>query len=202
MLNIASYNKQIEREEWIKRFGMRLSTLCAVLFIAAVMYLAVQWGYDGTARFTVFCAAAAVYLLCKWVVYPLLRFTASIGRPCKETFHRCRTFSSALGCGNVLFGRFPFFSPSCPSVSYSFISLFYIPLIPTGCYDLSGTGKSLLPIDTEQYSSQSIKWRAVELLYIYAKCWSAALMVLLVAATFFDYVEFLQNQPVIHIVNT
>ena len=67
MLNMASYNKQIEREEWIKRFGMRSSTLCAVLFIAAVMYLAVQWGYDGTARFTVFCAAAAVYLLCKWV---------------------------------------------------------------------------------------------------------------------------------------
>ena len=170
MLNIASYNKQIEREEWIKRFGMRLSTLCAVLFIAAVIYLAVQWGYDGTARFTVFCAAAAVYLLCKWVVYPLLRFTASIVRPCKETFHRHRTFSSALGCGNVLFGRFfHFFSPSCPSVSYS---------------------------------SQSIKWRAVELLYIYAKCWSVAVMVLLVAATFFDYVEFMQNQPAIHFVNT
>ena len=201
MLNIASYNKQIEREEWIKRFGMRSSTLCAVLFIAAVIYLAVQWGYDGTARFTVFCAAAAVYLLCKWVVYPLLWFTASIGRPCKETFHRYRTFSSALGCGNVLFGRFHN-CPSWPSISYSFISLFYIPLIPTGCYDLSGTGKSLLPIDTEQYSSRSIKWRAVELLYIYAKCWSVAVMVLLVAATFFDYVEFMQNQSVIHIVNT
>ena len=201
MLNIESYNKQIEWEEWIKRFGMRLSTLCAVLFIAAVIYLAVQWGYDGTARFTVFCAAAAVYLLCKWVVYPLLWFTASIVRPCKETFHRYRTFSSALGCGNVLFGRFHS-CPSWPSISYSFISLFYIPLIPTGCYDLSGTGKSLLPIDTEQYSSQSIKWRAVELLYIYAKCWSVAVMVLLVAPTFFDYVEFLQNQPAIHIVNT
>ncbi|MDO5460153.1 MAG: hypothetical protein Q4F44_00750 [Bacteroidales bacterium] len=46
MLNISGYNEQIEREEWIKRFGMRSSTLCAVLFIAAVMYLAVQWGYD------------------------------------------------------------------------------------------------------------------------------------------------------------
>lgn len=201
MLNIESYNKQIEREEWIKRFGMRSSTLCAVLFIAAVIYLAVQWGYDGTARFTVFCAAAAVYLLCKWVVYPLLWFTASGWRPCKETFHRHRTFSSALGCGNVLFGRFHN-SPSWPSISYSFISLFYIPLIPTGCYDLSGTGKSLLPIDSEQYSSLSTKWRAVELLYIYAKCWSVALMVLLVAATFFDYVEFMQNQPAIHFVNT
>ena len=28
---------------------MRLITLCAVLFIAAVMYLAVQWGYTGIA---------------------------------------------------------------------------------------------------------------------------------------------------------
>ena len=45
MLNIAGYNEQIEREEWIKRFGMRSSTLCAVLFIAAVMYLAVQWEF-------------------------------------------------------------------------------------------------------------------------------------------------------------
>lgn len=100
--------------------------------------------------YSVLCGCRGLPLV-QVVVYPLLRFTASIGRPCKETFSRRRTFSSALGCGNVLFGRFPFFSPSCPSVSYSFISLFYIPLIPTGCYDLSGTGKSLLPIDTEQF---------------------------------------------------
>lgn len=45
MLNIASYNKQIEREERIKRFGMRSLTLCAVLFIAAAVYLAVQWEF-------------------------------------------------------------------------------------------------------------------------------------------------------------
>lgn len=63
--------------------------------------------------------------------------------------------------------------------------------------------KSLLPIDydTEQYSSLSIKWRAEELLYIYAKCWSVEVMVLLVVVTFLDYVAFLQNQPVVHIVN-
>ena len=140
MLNIESYNKQIEREEWIKRFGMRSSTLCAVLFIAAVIYLAVQWGYVGTTRFTAFCAAAAVYLLCKWVVYPLLWRTASLVRPHQETFYRHRTFSSALGCGNVLLGRFHI-CPSWPSVSYSFLSLCFIPLIPHRVLRPVGDGK-------------------------------------------------------------
>lgn len=188
MLDVASYNEQIEREKRLKRLGMYFLSLCALLFIAAVVYLAVQWGYVGTTRFTAFCVAAAIYLLCKWVVYPQLWRTASLVRPHQETFYRHRTFSSALGCGNVLFGRFHM-CPSWPSVSYSFLSLFFIPLIPTGCYDLSGTGKSVLSIDTEEHSSLPIEWRAVEVLYIYAKCWSMATMIILPAVTFFDYVS-------------
>ena len=189
MLDVASFNEQIEREERLKRLGMFFLSLCALLFIAAVVYLAVQWGYVGTTRFTAFCVAAAVYLLCKWVVYLLLWRTASLVRPHQETFPRHRTFSSALGCGNVLFGRFHI-CPSWPSVSYSFLSLFFIPLIPTGCYDLSGTGKSVLSIGTEvHYFSLPIEWRAVEVLYIYAKCWSMATMILLLVVTFFDYVS-------------
>ena len=65
----------------------------------------------GTACFTAFCVAATVYLLCMWVVYPQLWRTAPLVRHNQETFHRRRTFSSALGCGNVLFGRFHV----CPS---------------------------------------------------------------------------------------
>lgn len=171
----------------MKRLGMFFLSLCALLFIAAVVYLAVQCGYVGTARFTAFCVAAAIYLLCKWVVYPLLWRTASLVRPHQETFYRHRTFSSALGCGNVLLGRFHI-CPSWPSVSYSFLSLCFIPLIPTGCYDLSGTGKSVLSIDTEEHSSLPIEWRAVEVLYIYAKCWSMATIIILPVVTFFDYV--------------
>ena len=56
-------------------------SLCALLFIAAVVYLAVQCGYVGTACFTAFCVAATVYLLCMWVGYPQLWRTASLVRP-------------------------------------------------------------------------------------------------------------------------
>ena len=58
MLDVAGYNQQIKREERLKRLGMYFLSLCALLFIALVVYLAVQWGYVGTARFTVFCVAA------------------------------------------------------------------------------------------------------------------------------------------------
>ena len=40
MLDVASYNEQIEREERLKRLGMFFLSLCALLFIAAVVYLA------------------------------------------------------------------------------------------------------------------------------------------------------------------
>ena len=47
MLDVASFNEQIEREERLKRLGLFFLSLCALLFIAAVVYLAVQWGYVG-----------------------------------------------------------------------------------------------------------------------------------------------------------
>lgn len=187
-MQYAGCSKSDKEGEEVEKGGMLFLSLCALLFIAAVVYLAVQWGYVGTARFTAFCVAAAVYLLCKWVVYPQLWRTASLVRPHQEILYRYRKFCSALGCGNVLFGRFHI-CPSWPSVSYSFLSLFFIPLIPTGCYDLAITGKSVLSIDTEEHSSLPVEWRAVEVLYIYAKCWSMATMILLPVVTFLDYVS-------------
>lgn len=40
MLDVASFNEQIEREERLKRLGLFFLSLCALLFIAAVVYLA------------------------------------------------------------------------------------------------------------------------------------------------------------------
>ena len=108
--------------------------------ISAVVVLAILWGYVGTTIFTVFCVAAAVFLLCKYVVYPQMWRMVDYFRPSKDITADYHTFISAFGCGNVLLGRFHD-SPSWPDISYSFFSLFYIPLIPTGCYSIARSGK-------------------------------------------------------------
>jgi hypothetical protein len=91
--------------------------------------------------------------------------------------HFRNTFTSAFGCGNVLFGRFNR-APDWPSVSYSFLAIMYIPLIPTGCYDINGSGKNRLDLIGEaEYSTNKYEWSFLEVLYIYVKCWSVAVMV-------------------------
>ena len=97
--------------------------------IAATIILGVQNGYHSTTHFAVFCWAAGVFFFSKYVYYPL--FTNKKHHPMNEykKFFAFEHFTSILGNGNVLYGRF---DDSC----YSFLSIMYIPLIPTGRYHI------------------------------------------------------------------
>ena len=174
--------ERIEKERRWKRFWGRVTGVCNILLIAAVIFVAIKAGYLGSANFYLFCAAAAVFVTCKYIIYPLWD-TVDFSRGRKDikylldNMHFRNTFTSAFGCGNVLFGRF-YRAPDWPSVSYSFLAIMYIPLIPTGCYDINGSGKSRLDLIGEaEYSTNKYEWILLEVFYIYVKCWSVAVMV-------------------------
>ena len=149
--------------------------------IATVIILGVKNGYQGSTHFAVFCWAAGIYFFSKHVYYPL--FTNRKYHPMSEykQFFAFEYFTSFFGNGNVLFGRF---DDSC----YSFLSIMYIPLIPTGRYNFLDNRK-MIQIDSlstkkggdiSYHCWKFKKFDWAEVLYIYLKNWSFAVMVITV----------------------
>ena len=149
--------------------------------IATVIILGVKNGYQGSTHFAVFCWAAAVYFFSKHVYYPLFTNRKYHPMTAYKKFFAFEHFTSLFGNGNVLFGRF---DGSC----YSFLSIMYIPLIPTGRYcflenrkmiqiDSSSTKKDG---DISYHCWKFKKFDWAEVLYIYLKNWSFAVMVITV----------------------
>ena len=149
--------------------------------IAAVIILGVKSGYCGSTHFAVFCWAAGVYFFSKYVYYPL--FTNRKWHDLSEykKFFAFEHFTSLFGNGNVLFGRF---DGNC----YSFLSIMYIPLIPTGRYCFLENRK-MIQIDSlstkkdgdiSYHCWKFKKFDWAEVLYIYLKNWSFAVMVITV----------------------
>lgn len=105
-------------------------------------------------------------------------------------------FANILGTGEVLYGRFGWHNEGFyKSRTYCFISLLYIPLFPIGCYDFLGKRKM---VQFDSYSRESdgaydltkINWDFREILYVYMKNWSFAVMVITVINTImWDYVN-------------
>ena len=146
--------------------------------IVAVIILGVQNGYRGSTHFTVFCWAAAVYFFSKYVYYPLFTNRKYHPMTAYKKFFAFEHFTSLFGNGNVLFGRF---DGSC----YSFLSIMYIPLIPTGRYCFLENRK-MIQIDSlstkkggdiSYHCWKFKKFDWAEILYIYLKNWSFAMMV-------------------------
>ena len=149
--------------------------------IAATIILGVQNGYRGTTHFTVFCWAAAVYFFSKHVYYPLFTNKKHHSMSEYKKFFAFEHITSLFGNGNVLFGRF---DGSC----YSFLSIMYIPLIPTGRYCFLENRK-MIQIDSlstkkdgdiSYHCWKFKKFDWAEVLYIYLKNWSFAVMVITV----------------------
>ena len=149
--------------------------------IATVIILGVKNGYCGNTHFAVFCWAAGIYFFSKHVYYQL--FTNKKHRSMSEykKFFAFEHFTSLFGNGNVLFGRF---DGSC----YSFLSIMYIPLIPTGRYCFLENRK-MIQIDSlstkkggdiSYHCWKFKKFDWAEVLYIYLKNWSFAVMVITV----------------------
>lgn len=149
--------------------------------IATVIILGVKNGYCGSNHFTVFCWAAGIYFFSKHVYYPLFTNKKHHSMSEYKKFFAFEHFTSLFGNGNVLFGRF---DGSC----YSFLSIMYIPLIPTGRYCFLENRK-MIQIDSlstkkggdiSYHCWKFKKFDWAEVLYIYLKNWSFAVMVITV----------------------
>ena len=149
--------------------------------IATVIILGVKNGYCDSTHFAVFCWAAGIYFFSKHVYYPL--FTNKKHHQLGEykQFFAFEHFTSLFGNGNVLFGRFD-------GCCYSFLSIMYIPLIPTGRYCFLENRK-MIQIDSlstkkggdiSYHCWKFKKFDWAEVLYIYLKNWSFAVMVITV----------------------
>ena len=156
--------------------------------IAAVIILGVQNGYRGTTHFAVFCWAAGVYFFSKYVYYPLFTNRKHHDLSEYKKFFAFEHFTSYFGNGNVLYGRFGSKFDLRRNNSYSFLSIMYIPLIPTGRYCFLENRK-MIQIDSsstkkdgdETYHCWKFKkFNWAEVLYIYLKNWSFAIMVITV----------------------
>lgn len=184
---IQEENKKERRTRKIQAAWSITNNIIGYSLIAAVILFGVQNGYWGSTRFTVFCVAAVVYFLSKYLYFPLISDNEYRDlTQFKDKWIR-ESFTSIFGVGNVLFGRIN------NRTTYSFLSILYIPLIPTGRYDFIDNRK-MIQIDSS-YSRwdgdgsyiclkfKNFKWS--EILYIYLKNWSFAVMVFCVIDTFF-----------------
>ena len=175
---------EIKKSRYVKKVQTVWSTINTIIgysLIVATIVLGVQNGYYGTTHFTVFCWAAAVYFFSKYVYYPLFTNRKYHPLTAYKKFFAFEHFTSLFGNGNVLFGRF---DGSC----YSFLSIMYIPLIPTGRYCFLENRK-MIQIDSlstkkdgdiSYHCWKFKKFDWAEVLYIYLKNWSFAVMVITV----------------------
>ena len=170
----------------MQAFWSATNNIIGYSLIAATIILGVQNGYHSSTHFCVFCWAAVVYFFSKYVYYPL--FTNKKHHSVSEykKFFAFEYFTGFLGNGNVLYGRF---EDSC----YSFLSIMYIPLIPTGRYHFLDNRK-MIQIDSlsTKKNKQGCyhcwvfkKFDWAEVLYIYLKNWSFAVMVITVLDVIF-----------------
>ena len=175
---------EIKKSRYVKKVQTVWSTTNNIIgysLIVATIVLGVQNGYCGTTHFTVFCWAAAVYFFSKHVYYPLFTNRKYHPMTAYKKFFAFEHFTSLFGNGNVLFGRF---DGSC----YSFLSIMYIPLIPTGRYCFLENRK-MIQIDSlstkkdgdiSYHCWKFKKFNWAEVLYIYLKNWSFAVMAITV----------------------
>lgn len=166
-----------KRVELLQNIWDVITNIIGHSLIAAVIILGVQNGYHGTTHFTVFCWAAAVYFFSKYIFRPKSKLWV---HRIKE--HTRATFQSVIGTGEVLYGHFGDLVGGRGAISYCFLSICYIPLIPIGCYGFSGTGRKMIQFTGEKitgngsYSTFTLAWNWKEILQIYLKNWSFAVM--------------------------
>lgn len=183
---IQEENKKERRTRKIQAAWSITNNIIGYSLIAATILYGVLNGYWGSTHLTVFCVAAVVYFLSKYLYFPLIS-NKEYGdlTEFKSQWTR-QSFTSIFGVGNVLFGRIN------KSVSYSFLSILYIPLIPTGRYNFIDNRK-MIQIDSScsdwdgdgSYRCLVFKkFNWAEILYIYLKNWSFAVMVITVFDAF------------------
>ena len=180
-----------KRVELLQNIWDVTTNIIGYSLIAASIILGIRLGYKGSTAFAVFCIAAAVYFLSKYIFKPKSRHWTSRIKNCKRA-----ALQSAFGTGEVLFGNFGDLLGRRGHISYCFLRICYIPLIPIGCYSFAGTGRKMIQFTSERitgdssYITLTLAWNWKEILQIYLKNWSFAVMVITVINTImWDYVN-------------
>ena len=180
-----------KRIEQIQKVWDVTTNIIGHSLIAATIIIGVSLGYKGSTPFTVFCIAAAVYFFSKYLFKPKSKLLVQR----IKIFLQGAEFQSVLGTGEVLYGRFGGLWGDRGNISYCFLSICYIPLIPIGCYSIY-TNRKMIQFVSEKitgngkYYLSTLAWDWKEILQIYLKNWSFAVMVITVINTImWDYVN-------------
>lgn len=180
-----------KRIEQLQNFWDVTTNIIGHSLIAATIIIGVNFGYTGSTSFTVFCTAAGVYFFSKYI----FKTNSEIWHQRIKEFFKGTVFNGVLGTGEVLYGRFGDLAGGRGHISYCFWSICYIPLIPVGCYSFSGTGRKMIQLISDKitgkgiYHVTTLNWKWTEILQIYLKNWSFAVMVITVINTImWDYV--------------
>lgn len=188
MENIDDDIRKSKLAKRVQNIWSSTNNIIGYSLIATVIILGVKNGYQGSTHFAVFCWAAGIYFFSKHVYYPLFTNKKHHSMSEYKKFFAFEHFTSFLGNGNVLYGRFGSKFDLRRNNSYSFLSIMYIPLIPTGRYCFLENRK-MIQIDSLStkkggdisyhcWKFKKIDW--AEVLYIYLKNWSFAVMVITV----------------------
>ena len=181
MENIDDDIRKSKLAKRVQNIWSSTNNIIGYSLIATVIILGVKNGYCDSTHFAVFCWAAGIYFFSKYIYYPLFTNKKHHSMSEYKKFFAFEHFTSLFGNGNVLFGRF---DGSC----YSFLSIMYIPLIPTGRYCFLENRK-MIQIDSlstkkggdiSYHCWKFKKFDWAEVLYIYLKNWSFAAMVITV----------------------
>ena len=193
MENINDIDKEINKDRLVKKIKalwVITNNIIGYSLIAAIIVFGVLKGYSGTTHFAVFCWAAAVYFFSKYVYLPLFTNKKEIYLSAYKRMMAREYFTSVYGNGSVLYGRFGDKNDLSNQRSncYSFLSIMYIPFIPTGRYKFLDNRK-MIQIDSSctDWDGDGTyhcwvfkKFDLAEILYIYLKNWSFAVMVIVV----------------------
>ena len=200
-MNLWKNTKRSGREQsHCSFFGDVTTNIIGYSLIVASIILGLYLDYWGSTAYTLFCISAVVYFFSKYYYYPhVANDRSNTNQHERKTFLASTNFTSFLGNGEVLYGRFGDLFGEGGKISYCFISLCYIPLIPIGCYHFYGNRK-MIQITSDKILKDSKErdaywldrttWNWKEILYIYLKNWSFAVMVITVINTImWDYVN-------------
>ena len=187
---IKDYIAKAEKTDNLQEIWDVTTNIIGYSLIAASIIAGVYLGYLGSTAFTVFCVAAVIYFFSKYYYFPYVANDRlnQIKHNMKFSLDS-KNFESFLGNGEVLYGNFGDILNRRGNISYCFLSICYIPLIPIGCYKFI-TNRKMVQItsspilrdskERDAYWVHTINWTWREILCIYMKNWSFAVMVIIV----------------------
>ncbi len=187
---LDDFSRKAERAEKIQEIWDVTTNIIGYSLIVISIIAGVYFDYLGSTPFTVFCIAAAIYFFSKYYYFPYVA-NDRVNQIKHKWTHYCASmnFTSFLGNGEVLYGNFGDILNRRGNTSYCFLSICYIPLIPIGCYRFYQNRK-MIQITSDKISDDNnardvywgdrLSWNWREILYIYMKNWSFAVMVFIV----------------------